>query len=125
MGQYDRFIKTAKRLIAKYGETCTWIVPGEKPDDDTPWNNEPGPATEYPVKIAFFTSGGSAMETLAKAINNEVTFGNVIGYMPAVVFTPDLAHTIRRANGKILTIQGIDEINPNGQSVLFTIKATQ
>lgn len=126
MAVYGRFIKSAKRLIAKYGEACVWIENVAAVEDpDKPWLSIPAQEVRHNVRIAFFPKGGSGLETLAKALNSEITIGNVTGYMAAVSFKPSNKDSILRADGKVLAIEGMDEINVNGESVMFTIEATQ
>jgi len=129
MGTYDRFIKTAKRLIAKYGENCEWAVFNDTSDDDSdePWKGEAADPVKYPVKIAFFNSEQTGLETLARAMNNNTVIGNVVGYMGAVTFTPDMRDSINRlVAGKNLTLVSIDEINPNGAApIIYILKCVQ
>lgn len=129
MGQYDRFIKTAKKLIAKYGESCEWSVTADTSDDtsDAPWKSEAVEPVKHTVKIAFFNNELTGLETLAKAVNNTVVIGNVVGYMSAVNFTPDMRDTVKRSVAdKNLTLVSIDEINPNGVTpILYILKCIQ
>jgi hypothetical protein len=129
MGTYDRFIKTAKRLIAKYGEKCEWQVNSDTSDDesDEPWKSEDVAPVVHSVKIAFFNSEQTGLETLSKAVNNSVVIGNVVGYMPAVDFKPDMRDTIKRLVAeKNLTLVSIDEINPNGVTpIIYILKCIQ
>lgn len=127
MGVYDRFIKSAKRLISRYGEQCTWISEQQSEDPDSPWNSGEEDSIKSPVKIAFFPNDNSGFETIAKALGADVSMGNVIGYMPNVNFeVSDKDSILRTIAGKNLTINSIDEINPNGEKVvLYVLKCTQ
>lgn len=124
MAVYTRQIQSAKRMIAKYGQFCTWTEPGQvEKNPDEPWNNEPSADVVHEkIKIAFFPNN---QKTLARAIGGDVTFGNSLAYMAAVNFTPSNDHTITKADGSKATIVDIDEINVNGESILFIIECNQ
>lgn len=127
MANYDRFVKTAKRLIAKYGEVCNWVIEGQETDSDEPWKADNAPDVTHKVRIAMFPNDGSGLETLAKMLGADVTIGNVIGYMANVPFeVSDRDTIVRTAAGKTLSINSIDEINPDGKkTILYILKCTQ
>lgn len=126
MGVYDRFVKSAKRIISKYGADCEWSVESQAQDDDEPWNATEEPSVKHPVKIALFPNDGSGMETLAKMLGADVTVGNTIGYMANVPFdVSDKDTIVNKADGKQMTINSIDKINPDGKKViLYILKCT-
>lgn len=115
-------------MIAKYGESCEWIQPeSEIENAETPWKPEVMPEVVHgEIKIAFFTVNNKGLETLAALISGaNVTSGGVKGYMAAVNFKPSRSDIVKRSNGEPLTIETIDELNVNGESIMYTIGFTQ
>lgn len=126
MGVYDRQIASAKRMIAKYGETVSWKVKVESDQpSDTPWHSNPPTEIEHSPKIAFFPNTGSFAKAMQMMTGKEYSVGNVLGYMPAVDFKPDMTGEVIRKDGRKLEIKSIDEICPNGEVVLYTIEFYQ
>lgn len=124
MAVFNRQAASAKRMIAKYGQVCQWIKPASSEDEpDSPWNNGAGEPTVYPgLKIAFFPN---AKHSLARANGGDVQVGASIAYMASVNFKPSLEDKILKADGSPVTIVNIDEINPNGESILFIIECNE
>lgn len=123
MSVYGRFVKTGKRLIAKYGEACTWNIPGAvTTDPDQPWQGMPNPPQILPANVAFIPDSTAA--TINK-MGSDVPLGNVTALMGAVSFVPTTAHTITRKDGRSVAIEDINEVNINGESVLFIMRCTQ
>lgn len=128
MGVYSRQQKSAKRIIRKKGELCQWVIPATATQDpDEPWNTEPVPEVVHTgIPIVFVPTNNKGLETLASLINGSpVSSGNVKGLMASVPFAPSKAHKVIRKDGRVLTIESIDEVNPNGESILFEIGFTQ
>lgn len=126
MGQYDRQIATAKRLIAKYGQSVTWrqIRNGAINNAATPWKPSASEVTEKTAQIAFFPYTTENKQLLRHLLGTEVPVGSLTGYMPSVDFEPALKDTVVRDN-KVLSIKSIDPISPNGQIILYTIQFEQ
>lgn len=123
MAVYGRQIKSAKRMIAKYGQYCKWTEPGKVEEADEPWNQEPSVDIVHEnIKIAFFPN---TKKTFERALGGDVVFGNSLAYMAAVNFKPAVDHTITKADGSLVTIVDFDEININGESILFIIECNQ
>jgi len=123
MGQFDRQIETAKRLIAKNGQTVIWRKPAvTTPDVLKPWKPAAATPTDYnDVKICFLPPGRVGQELVRYLKGTEVTTGSVQGLMSAVAFEPS-ANDIVIRDGKTLIIKSIDPLSPNGQIILYTIE---
>lgn len=119
MGQFDKQISSASRLIARYGQLVKWrVVRNDTPVDYLqPWKRqEPTSFVEHDVSICFFSEGDS----LKYFKDSEVQTGSIVGYMGAVNFEPSLKDVVIR-NNKELRIRSIDALAPNGQNILYTI----
>lgn len=126
MGQYDRQIASAKRLIAKYGQSVTWrqIRNGGINNAATPWKPGASQVTEQSVQIAFFPYTTENKQLLRHLLGTEIPVGSLTGYMSAVNFEPTLKDTVLR-DGKILSIKSIDPLAPNGQVIMYTLQFEQ
>lgn len=124
MGQYDRQISSAKKLIARYGEIVTWqsVLDGPPVTSDQPWKPSfPTVANvEHQVSMVFLPLSKEAKETMLRMRGTEVQTGFVMGYMGAVSFTPSLKDVVVR-RGKHLRPEHIDTLEPSGEAVLYTI----
>lgn len=128
MAVYKRQQMAAKRMIRKKGELCQWVIPASQVENpDEPWNSEPIQEVIHKnIPIVFVPTNNKGLETLASlVIGSQVASGNVKGFMATVPFTPSKDHTVIRKDGRVLTIETIDEVNPNGESILFEIGFTQ
>lgn len=123
MGQFDRQIATAKRLIAKNGQAVTWrrTTDAAPADSAKPW--KPGTSTviDTPVTIIFLPEDRRDFEFLRLLGATEVPKGKLVGLMAAVGFTPTIKDTVIRA-GVSLGIDAIDPLAPNGQIILYTVR---
>jgi len=125
MGQFDRQIETAKRLIAKNGQTVTWRKLGvATPDPSTPWKPAADTPEDHSPKICFLPPGRVGQELIRYLKGTEVTTGSVQGLMSAVDFEPTANDVVIR-DGKTLRIKSIDPLSPNGQIILYTIEFDQ
>lgn len=123
MGRFDRQIQTAKRLIAKNGRAVKWrVVRDAAPADPSqPWKpTNPATPVEHDVTICFLTVDKDTYETLSYMAGGEVPMGAVMGLMGAVNFEPSLKDVVIR-DGKELRLFNIEELNPNGQTILYTM----
>lgn len=123
MGVYDRQIATAKRLIAKFGQSVTWrvVADGTVSDADRPWLETPATPTDYTVAIAFLPLERQFQELLRYIKGAEVATGSIYGLMGAVTFTPSLRDVVLRS-AKEYRIRSIDELAPNGEPILYTVE---
>ena len=125
MGQFDRAIETAKRLIAKNGQTVTWRKLGSTtPDPSTPWKPAADSPTDHTAKIVFLPPGRIGQELIRYLKGTEVTTGSVQGLMSAVDFEPSANDVVIR-DGNTLRIKSIDLLSPNGQIILYTLEFDQ
>lgn len=125
---YERQIATAKRLITKYGQACTWREPGAPTG---PANNPtPGLPIDYSVNIAFLSNANreGLAGLLSMFTDTEVPTSGVRGLMPAQPFTPTLMGKVARqrpfaAPGlNIVDKNGIDALNINGEIILYFLR---
>lgn len=123
MARFDAQVKTALRLIAKNGQLVKWrIVRDAAPvDSSKPWKptNQLTPV-EKDVSICFLTVDRQTYETLSYMAGGEVPMGAVMGLMGAVDFEPSLKDVVIR-DGVELQLFNIQELNPNGQTILYTV----
>lgn len=121
MSVYVRQIATAQRLIAKYGQAVTWrqVRNAAPVDPAQPWNVANAAPVNYPVKVVFLPPGGQA-QFIALMKETEIPEGTVQGLMAAVSFKPSVKDVVIRDNVE-LTIHSIDEIAPNGETILYTV----
>jgi len=125
MGQFDRQIETAKRLIAKNGQSIVWRKLGVgMPDPLMPWKLTADTHDDYTATICFLPIGRVGQELIRYLKGTEVTTGSVRGIMRAVDFEPTANDVVIR-DGKTLRIKSIDPLSPNGQIILYTIEFDQ
>lgn len=122
---FARQIATAKKLIKRNGALVTWrqIAPGV---GENPAKPAVGTPTNYPVFMAFFPTGElSLRSTLSMLLGTEIPSGRLYGLMGAVPFTPGMKDTVLGTpfgDLGIIDKNGIDEFNPNGESIFFTVR---
>ena len=121
MGTYDAAIDTAHRLIEAKGELSTLVrtVGGAPVDPNKPWLRSAPVETTYPVHTVWLT------ESIIRKVS-VVTEGEVFAILAAkdlaVVPDPTTDH-IRRADGRRYAIVSVEPLDPNGQKIIFEIKA--
>jgi hypothetical protein len=123
MGQFDRAIATAKRLIAKNGQTVTWrkTQDGVPADGAKPWKPGTTVVVDYSVPIVFLPESRVGFEFLAMLANTEVPKGKLTGLMAAPAdFVPTLKDIVIRG-GETYSIRTLDPLAPNGDVILYTI----
>lgn len=124
---FQRQIATATRLIAKYGQDCTWrktvvLGPPEKPTGQT--------VEDFPVKIVFVNHKRERLLTaLSMLKDTEIPSGGLLGLMAVVPFEPELVDAVYRginATGEQYGIDdenGIEKLAPNGEgAILYKIR---
>lgn len=121
MGQFDRQIATALRLIKKNGQPVKWRqIPTTEPDPLKPWKPVGGAPVDRTVDICFLPLDLQNKEFLASLGNTEAAVGSFYGLMGAVSFTPNIKDVVLR-DGVLLEIASIDLLSPNGQAILYTV----
>lgn len=124
MGQFDRAIATAARLIAKNGQVVTWrkMEDGTPPDATKPWKPAAATNTDFQVPIVFLPDNRKGYEWLAALKGTEVPKGSLTGIMAAPTgFTPTIKDVVIRG-GQTLAIETLDELSPNGQIIMYEIR---
>lgn len=123
MGQFDRQIATAKRLIAKYGQTCIWrkVANGAPVDSLKPWKPTASETSDNNASIVFLPASRENRELLRYLKGTEIPVGSIQGLMPAVSFEPTLKDVVIR-DGKQLRLKSIDPVSPNGEIILYTLE---
>jgi hypothetical protein len=121
---YSQNVLSALRLIAKYGEPCTWVKPAPADPAAKPWRDtRDGDPVDFDCMIAFFSgtdlSRGSTPFKMYNA-GTEVTGYSLIGLMAPTNFDPELTDTLTRTSGKA-DIVWIDIVAPSGVPVLYYI----
>jgi len=122
MGQFDRQIQTALRLIKKNGQQVQWLKTTEAIlDTDQPWLPVGTGTTTYTPYICFLPLDLQGRKFLMSlGVAPEIAVGSYYGLMGAVNFEPSKEDQIIR-DGKPLSIESIDLLSPNGQKILWTI----
>lgn len=121
MGIYDNAVKTAKRLIHRYGQSVTWRQPAATTPGNTPWKPTAAAPTDETVKIVFLPKTGDSKELLRYLAGTEITIGSLQGLMPVTDFEPDLNDVVLR-DGKELRIKAITPLSPGGVIIFYTIE---
>lgn len=122
---YSQNVLSALRLIAKFGEPCTWTKPAPAdPNNTKPWRDiRAGEPATYPVSIAWFSGTDlSRGSTPFRMFNggSEVVGYSLIGLMAGPSFVPEMTDTIERTSGKVEIVY-IDIVAPSGVPVLYYI----
>lgn len=124
MAVYARQIAAALRQISAKGELVTWRIPAVPTvaDPTQPWIVTNGAAAvDKPVSILFLPLNRQSSQLIQYLTGTEVVVGEVYGLMGAVDFVPELTGTVIRTSGKVLAIQSIDPLSPNGEVILYTV----
>lgn len=123
MGQFDRQIATAKRLIQKNGQKVIWRqLPDISADPLKPWNGQLAAPIDNEVLICFVPAKEKSTRVLFEYLaGSEVQIGSLAGLMGEVPFTPNPKDVVIR-DGVELRFESIDVLSPNGQKVLYTLE---
>lgn len=123
MGEYDRQIATAKRLIKKKGQGVTWrsIENGAPPDASKPWKTSTSTNLDNLVDIVFLPVSRENKRFIQALGGTEVSTGFLLGYMAAVDFEPSIKDVVIR-NGEQLEVLNIDIVAPNGDPILYILE---
>ena len=121
MGRYTEDIKSAKDAIRRDGQKVIWRKFNTVMIDPAkPWLGETVTETDYQPYIAFVPQKLALAEALREMQGSVTKTGKVSGLMAAVDFVPDSRDVVIRGN-VTYQISSIDELNINGESILFTI----
>ncbi len=119
--RYDAAIETAYRLISSSGEESILVrsVGGPPADPSKPWKPGPADETVYLVSTVWTTESILRRESLVKE-------GEVVAILAAkdfpVVPDPATDHLVR-ADGRRYAIVAVEPLDPNGQKILFEVRA--
>jgi hypothetical protein len=127
VGEYDRQIATAQRLIRDKGELSTLLRVTPTAAGGTPWR--PGayaaPA-ELPVGAVWLNynlrDSGSmdAPESLIKVGDKKVLVAAVD--VPGGITVSD---RLRRVDGTVYNVENVKLLDPNGQAILYELQVRQ
>lgn len=117
---YKRQIDTAKRLIRSKGQLVLWRKYVDSPTS-TKWKPEAPVSEDYNVYITFFPIMSSMKEFLRYVKDSDVPVGTIQGYMAAQSFEPSLRDVVI-AGSKIYNVKNIQELAPNGETILYIIE---
>lgn len=126
MGEYDRAIALAKRLLKKKGAPVT-VRSFSRPDDvddDAPWEPSPNDPTDVTVNAVF-------LDYEQKYIDGQtILAGDQNVYMPAydvngVAFAPEVEGIVIRSTGDDWKIITLKPLNPAGDPVMYTLQVRQ
>lgn len=117
MGQYDRFVAMAKRLIAKKGVVITWTKNTAIQNSSQPWKTVAGSAQSYQVPVVY-TSKGNPLTFLLAGTN--VAIGAPDAIMAQVPFTPEIDDTITDGPD-VYVIKSIDIVQPGDVVILYKL----
>ena len=128
MGQFDRQIATAQRLIAKNGRKCVWqqLVDGAPADSDKPWLKGKDTTEDHDVTIVFLPAKGANNAFLQALSDTPINVGEDYGLMAAVDFDPTNRAEIYAEDGTTLLrgVKTVDPLAPNGDIILYTVQLT-
>jgi hypothetical protein len=125
MGVFDRQIATATRVIKAKGELCQWQSAAAPviADPTKPWIATQAAPVNRLVSILFPTSSSDPL--LKLIAGSSIEQGKSKGLMAAVSFVPQLTDTVTRTDGTVLAINKLDQLKPNGQSILWYLEFKQ
>jgi len=123
MARFDILIATAKRLLARNGETSTLsrATPGTPADPAKPW--EPGAPGVTNTKVSAVWLNESVIRRATLAKEGEV-FAILAG--KDLKSDPDPATDVLiRADKSRWALIEVRPLNPNGQNLIFEVTARQ
>ena len=108
MGVYDRAVDTAKRLVGKYGDKCTW-----KKRNGTVYN-----------VVIVFAEQGNFLSFIAQSLaaDSAQVRGAYEAIMADVSFNPEQGDLLTRSDGTQLILGPVAELKPGSQTVLYLLK---
>ena len=123
MGFYDDEVEMALSSIKEYGQQITWLSleDGVAPDSNKSWLNGPTASTPYSVYVAFVPHSKRNSQTLRKEADSDRQIKSVVGLVGQLPFIPKVKDVINRG-GEDWVIFSIDEVNVNGEVVLYKVE---
>lgn len=126
MGTYDRQVATAERLIREKGKAVQLVrQTTTTPDPTKPW--EPGESTEtltdaYGVFLNFNQNDMETMSKMAGASEVQASDRKVLLAAAAAGNPPTTNDKLRDADGD-WSIEWVQVLAPNGENILYTLRA--
>ena len=125
MGTYDRQVATAERLIREKGKPVQVVrQTTTQPDPDQPWLPGEPTTTIDDAYGVFLNFNRKDMETLSKmqgASEIQVSDRKVLLAAAAVTASPTTTDLLRDEDGD-WSIESVQELAPNGESILYTLR---
>lgn len=121
-GLLVRATATATRLIAKYGEPCTWQSTSDPtvPDATKPFITVDGVTTPHTIPILFVTDSSNPLMKLLAATSVETTGRKAI-MAASSAFVPKLSDVVVRSDATKLALNSVDPVAPNGVPILWKL----
>lgn len=124
---FERAQATATRMIAKYGQPCTWrqITPQAGGSAAKPAGTQ---ETDYACTILFLNHNLERLATaLSMIVGTEIPSGGVLGLMAKVPFNPSQKDIIFRSAYPLVTGErygiadnnGIEILSPNDEGAIL------
>lgn len=131
MGQFDRQVATAKRLIAQYGVAMLWCRQGVIiPDADKPWLETGGAVSRVATTLCFIPEKEYRYMLGTGLERSEVPTGDLFALMGETTFTPALNDWIAFPATPTILYATVKEpiinLSPNlSQNILWTLRLAQ
>jgi len=126
MGEYDRQIALAVRMIAQKGQLVQWKKPGAA--TGTLANPISGTPEFIDTRILFLPNKRDGLASFLSVIQDtEVPTGGIKGLMATVPFEPLLVDTVIRGTEELVLDgkNGIEALAPNGEIILYFLRFTR
>lgn len=124
MGVFDRQIASAKKLLSKNGELIEWSQYPTAVGAE-PWEQQQSIEIKHAVVVVFIAIDeylDVKFKTQSWSKLSDIPSGMVKGLLPVVNFRPTLSDLITRpSNGETYSILSIDELNLNGETIMWSI----
>jgi hypothetical protein len=121
---YESQIATAARLVAKYGQPAIWVQTVIPPPGDPtkPWIRSAGVPTDFPCSVVFITSNKKNWYAQIFDKASDIPDGFLMALLPGNCgFVPTLTDQLKRSNTVSYFVKWIDEVNPAGNPILYTL----
>lgn len=129
MGVYDEDIATAEEMIREAGKPVQIVrtVPGAPPDPTKPWIPGEPVETLDDAYAVFLNFNQQDMETLSKmegASEIQASDRKVLLAAAALTGKPTINDKLRDTTGD-WAIEWVQELSPNGENILYTMRVRQ
>jgi len=125
MADFDWAVDLAMEALAENGESVTVTSYSRGTEGSTP--GRPGAPVEHDdtVLAVFLPYGTMGRFGMTQTDNSEVLVGDQEVLIAAAALTaePKPGTTIARTDGTVWVVQGVDQLNPAGTPILYTLWA--